>query len=205
MLEHWKFIKLSCQQAFEEGKKKFLAYSAELRNYGYTGSHAPMLGIRETFRIVCEEMMTQNDMSSLITEETTRAYGYVWESSHIIDFHAPWGLNGVDEFNQQELRPHGIKYKALIPKRLQNVLIASRCYGASQIFLAGARTNFTMAYLGYSVGTAIGLCLLNNLDDVRKVDVSTLQDESNFIMRVRKLQGMYKTELAKHAHQSNNR
>lgn len=195
MLEHWKFIKLSCQQAFEKGNTNFRAYGVNLRNFGYTGNHAPFLGIRETYRIVCEDMMTQNDMTLLITEETVEKYGFVGESSHIVDFHLSAGLTGIDEFNKQKLRPHGIKYKALIPKKLKNVLIASRCYGASQIFLAGARGNFTMAYLGYSAGTAIGICLLDGLDDVRNVDVPKLQTLSEFADRVKILQTLYKDNL----------
>lgn len=195
MLEHWKFIKLSCQQAFEKGESKYRAYSVSLRNFGYTGNHAPFLGIRETYRIVCEDMMTQNDMTLLITEETVEKYGFVGESSHIVDFHLSAGLTGIDDLNKQELRPHGIKYKALIPKKLKNVLVASRCYGASQIFLAGARGNFTMAYLGYSVGTAIGICLLDGLDDVRNIDVPKLQMLSDFTKRVKILQTLYKDNL----------
>lgn len=195
MLEHWKFIKMSCQQAFEKGETKYRAYSVVLRNYGYTGNHAPFLGIRETYRIICDEMMTQNDMTQLITEETTLKQGFVGESSHIVDFHLSAGLTGIDDFNANKLRPHGIKYAALIPRKMKNVLIASRCYGASQIFLAGARGNFTIAYLGYSAGMAIGICLLENLNDVRKVEIGKLQELSEFRERVKILQTLYKERL----------
>lgn len=194
-LEHWKYIKLSCQQAYEKGNTSFRAYSANLRNFGYAGNHAPFLGIRETYRIVCDEMMTQNDMTMLITEEIAKKYGFVGESSHIVDFHLPYGLSGIDDFNKQKLRPHGIKYTALIPKSLKNVLIASRCYGASQIFLAGARGNFTMSYLGYSVGTAMGLCCKNKLANVRDVDVYEVQIQSDFINRVKLLMDLYKDDI----------
>lgn len=194
LLEHWKFIKLSCRQSMEMGTGNFHAYSASLHEFGYV-DHAPLLGIRESYRIVCDEMMTQEDMTHLITPQEVVKKRFVGESSHIVDIHLSDGLQDVAKFNKEKLRPYGIKYEALIPKNLKNVLIASRCYGASQIFLSGARGNFTMAYLGYSVGTAIGLCIHDNLKDVRCVDVAKVQELSEFKERVDSLQELYKEGL----------
>jgi hypothetical protein len=194
LLEHWKFVKYSCQKEIEAGNANFGAYGASLYKFGYV-DQAPLLGIRESYRIVCDTMMTQEDMTHLITPEEVETNGFVGESSHIVDIHLSEGLRDIDKFNNQKLRPYGIKYKALIPKDLKNVLIASRCYGASQIFLSGARGNFTMSYLGYSVGTAIGLCLQGGLTDVRCVDVAKVQKLSEFIDRVASLQGLYKEGL----------
>lgn len=196
MLEHWKFIKLSCQKAYENGESNYnKVYNTKLRGYGFTGKKASYLGVRETYRIICEEMMTQSDMTKLITEKTAKENKYIGESSHIIDFHISTGLSGLDDFNKKELRPHGIKYAAIIPKKMKNVLIGSRCYGASQIFLAGARGNFTIAYLGYSAGVAIALCVKRKETDVRNVNIDELQEKTQFLERVRILQSMYRNSI----------
>ena len=96
-------------------------------------------------------------------------------------------------FNANNLRPNGIKYDSIIPHSLKNVLIASRCYGASQIFLGADRGNFTMAQLGFSAGKAILLCLENSLKDVRDVDIATLQSDNytKFASNVATLQTLY--------------
>ncbi len=193
-LEYWKFMKLSLQQTYEQGGTKFHAWDVKFRNYGYTNSYASYLGIRESYRINCDYMLRQDDLTKLISSEKLERN--IAEGSHSVDFHIENGLNitELNNFNNKEkplYRPYGIPYDCLIPANYENVLIASRCYGASQIALASARVNMVMAQLGWAAGNAIRFCLNNNiLDDVRNIDINTLQsdDYTQFKSRVQKLE-----------------
>jgi hypothetical protein len=82
---------------------------------------------------------------------------------------------------------------------VKNVLIASRCYGASQIALASARGNFVMAQLGWAAGNAIKICLNSNHDDVRRVNIALLQsaEYTDFKNRVKKLESLFNNKLLK--------
>lgn len=160
--------------------------------YELDGRYAPMLGIREGKRVCCEYMLRQNDLEKVISH--TNIKSYIACGSHTIDFHIYGSLNfsEVAEFNKNRIRPSGIPYECLIPKRFDNTLIACRAYGASHIALAARRVNKDMAQLGWAAGNAIKMCLHNNLSNTREVDVPVLQgdDYTGFKSAVRKLEDM---------------
>jgi hypothetical protein len=184
---------------------KFIRYSIQVRDdthqdpYGYNdydkkvvpdGNHAPMLGIRESYRIKCEYMLSQFDLAKKITSSNLE--NFIACGSLGIDFHNYGSLDAkeVIKFNNTLLKPSGIPYLCLIPEQLDNVLIACRAYGASHIALAARRTNKDMAQLGWAAGHAVRICLDDGLADTRKVDVKKLQgaDYTDFINSVKKLE-----------------
>lgn len=171
-LEYWKYIKLSCQIAYEAGQTMFDNWPVNIRNYGFV-EFMPMIGNRETFRIYCEEMLTQNDLSVLATNSAD----VIAVGTHNIDFHVYTGLNApaVNSFNQNNLRPYAIKYGSLIPLKLKNVMVASKCFGASQLANASARVAKVVNQLGFAAGNAIRYALENDLTDVRDVNVNTIK------------------------------
>lgn len=195
-IEHCKYIKLGLKKAQQQGSNSFGAYSIDFLNYGYK-EILKYVGIRETYRIRCDYMMRQSDLAILLTSQRVESNHYIASSSHIIDSHMRNGLVDIDTFNDNKLRPCGIKYESLIPYKLNNVLIASRCYGASQIFASAARVNGTIAAIGQAAGYAAKICLEDDLYDVRDVSISKLQNESytNFRNIVETLEGKYKDGL----------
>lgn len=66
----------------------------------------------------------------------------------------------------------------MIPKCYKNVLIASRCYGASHLGLSSVRLVKTMLDLGYSAGKAMNQIVRNQLDDVRNADTVQIQTDT---------------------------
>jgi hypothetical protein len=180
ILEYWKYIKLSMLLKYEQAgadQHVFSGWNTNQRNLGFDGGVPDYIGIRESYRIQCEDMLNQNDLA--ITVRSNSIGTFIAEGSHGIDFHIRTGLNtaALADFNENLLRPYGIKYGSITPKKLDNVLIASRCYGASQVALASARVNTVLAQLGWAAGKAIKYCLDKGLDNVRDVDISELQSD----------------------------
>ena len=71
---------------------------------------------------------------------------------------------------------NGVPYEAMIPKCYKNVLVASRCYGASHLALSSIRLVKSMLDLGYSAGKAMLDVLENGRADVREADTVAIQN-----------------------------
>lgn len=191
-LEHWKFVKTTLQQRYNDGMSgSYRGYPVNQRLWNYTGEFAPMLGIRESYRIKCEYMLRQNDLTELIDPNNLK--DYIACGSHTIDFHITQNIDRrkVTLFNKS-IKPSGIPYRCMIPLGVKNVLIACRAYGASHIALAARRLNKDMAQLGWAAGFAVRECMEGNLDDVRLVDVTQIQKKSGFKENVQRLMDKYK-------------
>lgn len=194
-VEHWKYVKFSLIKSFNPSKHKetdFLrGYSYDQRKWNYTGKYAPMLGVRESFRINCDYMLRQDDLTKLI--DSTDLGRNIACGSHNVDFHV-WKTidrGQVNDFNNHHVVPSGIPYDCLLPLKLNNVIVACRAFGASHIALAARRVNKDMAQLGWAAGWAMKQCLENSLLSVRHVDVSQIQQESGFIESVKLLESLY--------------
>lgn len=146
-----------------------------IRHYGHTRECAPVLGIRESYRIHCEYMLRQSDLIQRIKANDLKTY--IACGCHGIDLHVYGNIDSqkVVDFNQNEVQPSGIPYACLILKKLTNVLIACRAYGASYIALVARCLNKDMAQLGWAAGHAVKMCLEEAHEDVRNVDIKKLQ------------------------------
>ena len=71
---------------------------------------------------------------------------------------------------------NGVPYEAMIPKCYKNVLVASRCYGASHLALSSIRLVKSMLDLGYSAGKAMLDILENDRTNVREADTVAIQN-----------------------------
>lgn len=193
-LEYWKYIKLLAKLKQEKGESSFGGWNVNnVLSKNWTGNFTEYIGIRESYRIACDAMLTQNDLGKTILASDLQ--DYIAEGSHIIDFHAKDGLN-LDELykwngegsykGNQLLRPYGIRYGSLIPKRLNNVWVAGRCSGMSQIAAASARVNKLCSQLGWAAGNAAKMALKQSLKNTRDVSVSELQGSTytNFIQSI---------------------
>lgn len=128
----------------------------------------PMMGIRETRRIVCDYMLNQNDLIAGIKNQTHT--DMIAISDHPMDTHGGSGPNG-------ELKSeYGIPYRCLLPKDTVNVLIASRAAGFSAIAASSCRLSRTMMQLGEAAGVAAHQAVTQNCalrevhpDDIRRV------------------------------------
>ena len=129
-----------------------------------------MLGIRESYRIKCDRMLTQTDCEKLITLNDIQKDHIIALSTWYADLH-----NAIVKINNSGF--NGIPYESLIPTAFTNVLIASRCYGCSHLAQSSFRLTKTMMSLGYAAGNALSQCVSNNLTDVRNIDIIQLQND----------------------------
>jgi hypothetical protein len=187
--DFWDFIKREYKRR-KEARLALYGYTDDDLKYTPTGECAPMLGVRESYRIDCEYMLRQSDLSIKIQSADLK--NFIACGSGGIDLHVKGSLDSTDigEFNEKSLKPSGIPYNCLIPKTLDNVLVACRAYGASHIALSARRVNKDMAQLGWAAGHALRFCCKKNLDNTRKVDVAALQgqDYTGFSNSVKELE-----------------
>lgn len=154
----WKYAKQKCAPIYDGFK--FLEPSA-------------MLGIRELYRIHCERMMVQSDLSVRI--DTNNLGNNIACCTWYVDLH---GSEGVNNYKNIPVTNCGIPYQSLIPKYLKNVLVACRALGTSHIANACVRLTKTMMMVGNAAGYAAEEYILNKRTDFRDVDVSYIQDKT---------------------------
>lgn len=124
---YWDFVLKEISRRAAVGEQLYGFHESALL-YRYTGNYAPMLGIRESYRINCDVMLTQNDLTEKINSQQLKRY--IACGSHPVDLHVRGNIHGWElcNFNQTKAQPSGIPYDCLIPKRFDNVLIACRAY-----------------------------------------------------------------------------
>lgn len=135
----------------------------------YIMKTAPLYGVRESRRIVCDYTLTVQDVSEGVQPADTIAF------STFNNVHWLTGQQGVRMFIQPK-RPFGIPYRCLIPKNVNNMLIAGRCY--SRVFLVRSTGMPTVMSYGEAVGAAAAIALKDNVD-IRHVNVEKVQKAIN--------------------------
>ena len=125
---------------------------------------APLLGIRESRRIIGEYILTKEDLSEgkrFDDEITTATFG--------IDIHDPL------EDTQQcyPVKRYGIPYRTLIPKGIEGLLVAGRCISGTSEALASYRVTGNCAAMGEAAGIAASIAACQNIGvrDVRPEDI----------------------------------
>jgi hypothetical protein len=121
----------------------------------YLISTAPALGLRESRRIEGEVTLTEQDMISRREWVDTIGYG-----SFYIDIHNPAGPG----MSEQTYRPepgfhYQIPYRAMVPKGIDNLLVAGRCISVTHIALGSIRIMLTCMVMGEAAGAAAVLSL----------------------------------------------
>lgn len=130
---------------------------------------APLYGARESRRIICDYSLTVQDVADGVQPEDTIAF------STFNNVHWLTGQQGVRMFIQPK-RPFGISYRCMIPRNIDNVLVAGRCF--SREFLVRSTGMPTVMSYGEAVGAAAAISLKDNVD-VRSVDIAKVQQAIN--------------------------
>ena len=135
-------------------------------------SSAAALGIRETRRIEGEYELQIEDVL-----EGRRFEDQVYRYACFIDIHEP--IPGEKSVHgDRSLEPgksYGIPYRCLLPKRVQNLLVAGRCLSATHDALASVRMMPSCIAMGEAVGTAAVLSIQTSKPP-RELDVGELRD-----------------------------
>jgi hypothetical protein len=131
-----------------------------------TGCH---IGVREGRRVIGDYVLTKED---------------VLEGRHFEDAIVRCGQPIEDHHSGSDTRwvyvkdygIYDIPYRCLIPRQLDNVLTAGRCFSATHDAHASARSSGTAMGMGQAAGIAAAMSI-NTGKTVREIDVSELQDK----------------------------
>jgi len=142
--------------ADSEGKKKILEYWDWLKKEKGLDNYEleeifPQAGIREGYRLVGRYVLTENDVISGRCDYSGKIAAM---ADHPIDMHG--GTKGCTEIE----KPYAIPMECLMPKEIDNMLVACRGASFSHIAASSARLSRTMLTLGESAGMYIAKKLL---------------------------------------------
>lgn len=135
----------------------------------YYAASASRVGIRETRRVIGEEWLSTDDVMHARKQDTG-----IGKGAHHVDIHGS-GTAQV-RIPVGEGGSYDIPYGCLIPKKLENVLVAGRCLSSSREANGSARVMGTCISTGQATGTAAAMTLQSNRrGEVREIPVSTLR------------------------------
>jgi hypothetical protein len=151
------FLRLGYPAAYAECRRRVLAHWHYLQTrpdfpefQRYTISWiAPALGVRETVRVVGEYILTETDILKGISGQTDP--DIITLADHAMDRHGEGG--GCVELRE----PYGVPYRCLLPKGIDNLLVACRGASFSSIAASSCRLSRTMMALGHAAGVAAAL------------------------------------------------
>ena len=135
----------------------------------YLNYTAPMVGIRDSRRIICDYFITgENALSGKIFDDAIGRYGSV------IDVH---DKDGKEPVQLVEIGGSGwfhIPYRSLLPQGIDNLLVAGRCISADYVAQGATRSQASCMITGQAAGTAAALSIKSNKTP-RNIDVVKLQ------------------------------
>ncbi|GAA2249350.1 FAD-dependent oxidoreductase [Herbiconiux moechotypicola] len=127
---------------------------------------APMLGVRESRRIVGDAVLTADDLV-----EGRRHPDDVAMGGYHIDIHRPSGT-WVSSTN---VRAYGIPLGALVARGMSGLLMAGKCLSATHEAVGSARVIPICLATGEAAGTAAALTALAGGSEVRDIDPSAVR------------------------------
>lgn len=129
---------------------------------------AQRVGIRETRRIIGEEVLTGDDVKNA----RKRPDG-VTKGCHHVDIHG----SGTEQVRIPVANggSYDIPWGCLLPKGLSNVYIAGRCLSSDREGHGSARNMGNCFGMGHAVGAAAALSVAAGYRNIRELDVNTLR------------------------------
>ena len=144
-------------EALMEGREQVMEALQFMRHYvpgcerSFLVSTAPMIGIRESRRILGDYLLTGNDVLAGRDFDDGIARGI-----YLLDIHNPTE-NGKRSQLIMLKQPYTIPYRTLLPQGIENLLVAGRCISGDHIALASYRVQSHAMAIGEAAGTAAGL------------------------------------------------
>ena len=144
-----------------EGRRQVREYHRFLRDRvpGFENSvvvgTSPSIGVRESRRVVGDYQLTRDDVLS------ARRF-----DDEVVLCGAPIEDHGVGGETDWQYVPggsvYGIPYRSLLPRGLDGLLVAGRCFSATHDAHASARSMATCMAMGQAAGTAAALAATGN-------------------------------------------
>lgn len=157
---------------FETGLRK---YAPEAFGNAWLAQTGPLLGIRESRRIVCDYMLTLQDYLERRSFEDE-----IGRSCYYVDVHRSreekknGKLQKYEEYGPGESQ--GIPYRCLLPKGIENLLVAGRCIGSDSLANGAIRVMPPCLVTGEAAGTAAAMAAETE-GFTRKINVEQLMEK----------------------------
>ncbi len=132
-------------------------------------SSAVTLGVRETRRFHGDYTISDQDVEKGVRHEDV----VVHRAWFLIDIHNPTG-GGQAEGKSQPCTPYDIPYRALLPQKVDNLVLSGRCISGTHRAHASYRVMAVCMATGQAAGTAAALSVQKNVTP-REVDVKDIQ------------------------------
>ncbi len=170
LMPGWMLIERGYEATLAGAKRQALAhwhvYQHQRPDHTFD-SFSPLLAIRESYRVVGEAVLTEQDVKTPFAQSPHA--DLIAYADHPMDTHGSGG--GL----RHAAVPYGIPYRCLVPKGgWQNLLIACRGASFSHIAASSCRLQRTMIQLGHAAGLAAAQCVARGCG-VSDVDVPALQ------------------------------
>jgi hypothetical protein len=179
IMEGNELIRLGYDSAYHLAKRIVDDHWSRMRKYPHFRDYefdryAPMLGIRESYRVVTEYVLNQNDLLAGYNKQAQK--DIIALADHPMDVHGRnTSLSTLPE-------AYGIPYRCLIPKGWSNLMVACRGAGFSHLAASSCRLSRTMIAIGHAAGFATSLAAREKIP-VPEVPVLRIQAEMNLKLR----------------------
>lgn len=135
----------------------------DLRRIEWIGA-GPQVSIRETRRVKGVYVLTEEDAMAGRTFEDTIA----WRSG----FLDPGGQKGAKFV---KMKVHDVPYRAILPEKLDGLLMAGRCISATHVAAAAGKSMGNCMATGHAAGAAAAMCAKTRVMP-RELKVAELQN-----------------------------
>lgn len=149
-------------RAYSIGRQKIFRIVEFLRRYvhgfenAYVANIAPLIGIRESVRIIGEYILTEEDYLQ------GRSFpDAICKNRYPIDIHHPSGVGTTLKYLPEGVY-HEIPYRCLLPQGVSNLLVTGRCISATFAAQAAVRIIPNCRTLGEAAGIAAALAVSEN-------------------------------------------
>lgn len=130
---------------------------------------APQVGVRETRRIVGEYTLTLDDLA------TGREFDdVIGLCGYPVDIHSPTGDGGGATGEHATANVYQIPYRSLVPRGVEQLLVAGRCLSATHEALGAVRVMPPAFAMGQAAGVAAALAVRDDVPP-RQIAIPELQ------------------------------
>jgi hypothetical protein len=121
----------------------------------YFITSGPFIGVRETRRIVGQHVLAEDEIMATKSFDDAIATG-CW----YLDMHPnKITTGGANAVPKQQPAPYDIPYRSLVPKNVDNLLVAGRCHSTTRLAQSSTRVTVTAMALGEAAAVAAALAL----------------------------------------------
>ncbi|MFC1600945.1 FAD-dependent oxidoreductase [Candidatus Sumerlaeota bacterium] len=155
-------------------------YCPDAFDKSYLVTSAPLLGVRESRRIIGDYVLSFDDFKARrsFPDEIAR-------NCYQVDIHPsmeemPEAIRQrkepTDRYSYEKGESHGIPYRCLTPKGLKNVLVAGRSISTDRMVQGSTRVMPVCLAMGEAAGTAAAMAARKDTVDVHALDTNALRN-----------------------------